>query len=57
LRVKIIKLSKNIEDRETPKSSTKKVEEKHFRLPERKNEEKSKSYAEVIKGRNHGQKE
>jgi hypothetical protein len=36
-------------------SSIENVEEKHSRLPEKKNEEKSKSYAEVLKGRNHGQ--
>jgi hypothetical protein len=52
LRVKIIKLNKNIEERETSTSSIKKDEEKHSRLPERKNEEKRKTYAEVLKGRN-----
>jgi chromosome segregation ATPase len=57
LRVKIVKLNKNVEERETSTSSVKKVEEKHSRLPERKNEEKGKSYAEVLKGRNHGQQE
>jgi chromosome segregation ATPase len=55
LRVKIVKLNKNIEERETSTSSVNKVEEKYSRFPERKNEEKS--YAEVLKGRNHGQQE
>jgi hypothetical protein len=54
LRVKIAKLSKNVEERETSTSSVKKVEEKYSRFPERKNEEKGKSYAELPKGRNHG---
>jgi hypothetical protein len=57
LRVKIVKLNKNFEDRETSTSSVKKFEEKHSRLSERKNEEKRKSYAEVIKRRNHGNQE
>jgi hypothetical protein len=57
LRAKIIKLNKNIEETETSTSSVENVEEKHSRLPEKKNEEKSKSYAEVLKGRNHGQPE
>jgi chromosome segregation ATPase len=50
LRVKIVKLNKNVEERETSTSSVKEVEEKSYRLPEGKNEEKPKSYAEVIKG-------
>jgi hypothetical protein len=54
LRVKIVKLNKNVEERETSTSSVKKVEEKHSRLPERKNQEKGKSYAEVLKEMNHG---
>jgi hypothetical protein len=40
-----------------PHHQVENVEEKHSRLPEKKNEEKSKSYAEVLKGRNHGQPE
>jgi hypothetical protein len=35
----------------------KRIEEKHSRLLENKNEENRKSYAEVLKGRNHGQPE
>ena len=50
LRVKFVKLNKNTEERETYTSSTKKAEEKCYRLLERKNEEKTKSYVEVIKG-------
>jgi hypothetical protein len=57
LRVKIIKLNKNIEERETSTSSINIFEENQSRFPERKNEEKRKSYAEVLKGRNHGQEE
>jgi hypothetical protein len=57
LRFKIIKLNKNIEDREKSTSSAKKVGEKHSRLQERKNEEKRNNYAELLKGRNHGQQE
>jgi hypothetical protein len=49
LRVKVVKLNKNVEEKETS-TSTVENEEKHSRLPERKNEEKRKSYAEVIKG-------
>jgi hypothetical protein len=56
-RVKIIKLRKNIEERETSTSSVKKLEENHYRLLERKNEERIKSYVEILKGRNHGQQE
>ena len=55
LRVKIVKVSKNVEERETSTSSKKKIGEKHSRLPERKNEEKGKSYVEVLKEWNHGQ--
>jgi hypothetical protein len=50
LRVKVVKLNKNTEERESSTSSVKKVEGKCYRLLERKNEEKDKSYAEVIKG-------
>ena len=57
LRVKIFKLNKNVEERETSTSLENKVEEKHSMFLERKNEEKRKSYAEVLKGRNHGQQE
>jgi hypothetical protein len=48
LRVKVVKLSKNVEEAST--SSVRKLEEKCHRLPEKKNEEKPKSYAKVIKG-------
>ena len=53
MRSKSIKLNKNVEEIE---KSTLIIdnEEKHSKLPEKKNEEKSKSYAEVLKGRNHG---
>jgi hypothetical protein len=54
LRFKIVKISKNIEEREMPTSSVENFEKKHSRLLENNNEEKRKSYAEVIKGRNHG---
>ena len=58
LRVKINKLGKNVEERETSTSSSiENVEEKNSKFPEKKNEEKRKSYAEVLKGRNHGQLE
>jgi len=55
LRVKVVNLSKNVEEAST--SSAKKVEEKSHKLPERKNEEKVKIYAEVLKGRNYSQQE
>jgi len=45
---------KNVEETISP---TQLVEEKYSRLPERKNEENLKSYAEVLKGRNLGQQE
>jgi septal ring factor EnvC (AmiA/AmiB activator) len=54
LRVKIVKLNKNIEETETS-TSVVENEEKHSTLLEKKNEENRKSYAEVLKGRNHGQ--
>ena len=54
LRVKVVKLSKNVEEIETSTSIIEN-EEKHSRLLEKKNEENRKSYAEVLKGRNHGQ--
>ena len=44
LRSKIIKLIKNIEEKKTFTSSIENVEEKHSKLPKRKNEEKSKIY-------------
>jgi hypothetical protein len=50
LRVKVVKLNKNVEERGSSTPSVKKVEEKCYRLLERKNEEKAKSYAEIIKG-------
>jgi hypothetical protein len=56
LRSKIFKLNKNIEETETS-TSVIENEEKHSRLLEKKNEENGKSYAEVIKGMNHGQPE
>jgi hypothetical protein len=56
LRSKIIKIKKSIEETETS-TSVIENEEKHSRLLEKKNEENRKSYAEVLKGRNHGQPE
>jgi hypothetical protein len=50
LRVKIVKLNKNVEERETSTSLVKEVEEKSFRLSEGENEENPKSYADIIKG-------
>jgi hypothetical protein len=44
LRVKVIKLSKNVEETETSTSAVEN-EDKHSRLSEKKNEENSKSYA------------
>jgi hypothetical protein len=55
-RVKIDKLNKKVEETETSKSVLEN-EEKHFTLLEKKNEENIKSYAEVLKGRDHGQLE
>jgi hypothetical protein len=54
LRSKIAKLNKNVEE---TKTSTLVIEneEKNSRFIEKKNEENRKSYAEVLKGRNHGQ--
>jgi chromosome segregation ATPase len=56
LRSKVIKLKKNVEE---AKRFTLVIEndEKHSRLLEKKNEENRESYAEVLKGRNHGQPE
>jgi hypothetical protein len=54
LRSKIVNLNKNVEETETS-TSVIENEEKHSRLLEKKNEENRKSYAEVLKGRKHGQ--
>jgi hypothetical protein len=56
LRSKIVNLNNNVEETETSTSIIEN-EEKHSRLLENKNEENRKSYAEVLKGRNHGQPE
>jgi chromosome segregation ATPase len=56
LRVKIVKFNKNAEETKTF-TSVVENEEKHSTLLEKKNEENRKSYAEVLKGRNHGQPE
>ena len=56
MRSKIVNLNKNIEGTETSTSIIEN-EEKHSRLLEKKNEENRKSYAEVLKGNNHGQLE
>jgi hypothetical protein len=56
LRSKIVKINMNV--KETERSTLViENEEKHSRLLEKKNEENRKSYAEVLKGRNHGQPE
>jgi hypothetical protein len=56
LRVKIEKLNKKV--KETEKfTSIVENEEKHSTLLEKKNEENRKSYAKLLKGRNHGQPE
>jgi hypothetical protein len=54
LRVKIFQLRNNVEETKKSTSSVENVEEKHSKLPKNKNKEKSKSYAEVLKGRNYG---
>jgi hypothetical protein len=56
LRSKIVKLNKNVEEKKTS-TSVIENEDKHSRLLEKKNEENRNSYAEVLKGRNHGQPE
>jgi hypothetical protein len=56
LRSKIVNLNNNVEETETSTSIIEN-EEKHSRLLEKKNEENTKSYTEVLKGRNHGQPE
>ena len=45
LRVKVVNINKNVEERGRSTPRVKKVEEKCYRLLERKNEEKAKSYA------------
>jgi septal ring factor EnvC (AmiA/AmiB activator) len=56
LSVKVIKLNNNVEETETSTSIIEN-EEKNSRFLEKKNEENRKSYAKVIKVRNHGQPE
>jgi hypothetical protein len=56
LRSKIVKLNMNVEETETS-TSVIENEEKHSRLLKKKNGENRKSYAEVLKGRNHDQLE
>jgi hypothetical protein len=56
LRVKIVKLNKNVEETKTS-TSVVENEEKHSTFLEKKNEENRKSYEKVLKGRNHGQPE
>ena len=56
MRSKIVKLNKNVEETETS-TSVIENEEKNSRFLEKKNEENRKSYAEVLKGRNHGKPE
>ena len=56
MRSKIVNLKNNVEETETSTSIIEN-EERHPRLLEKKNEENRKSYAEVLKGRNHGQLE
>jgi hypothetical protein len=48
LRSKIVKINKSVEETETSTSFIEN-EEKHSRLIEKKNEENTKSYAEVMK--------
>jgi hypothetical protein len=50
LRVKVVNLNKNVEEREISTPPIKKDEGKCCRLLESKNEEKAKSYVEVIRG-------
>jgi hypothetical protein len=50
LRVEVVKINKNIEHRGSSTPLVNKVEEKCFRMMEMKNEEKAKSYAEIIRG-------
>ena len=57
LRVKIINLNKNIIETKTSTSSVDNVEENPSMSLEKKNEENSKSYVEILKERNHGQQE
>jgi hypothetical protein len=56
LKFKVVKLNKNVAEIETY-TSVIENEEKHSRLLEKNNEENRKSYAKILKGRNHGQPE
>jgi len=49
-RIKVYKLNNIFEERGSSTPPVEKVEEKCYRLLERKNEEKDKNYAEVIRG-------
>ena len=51
LRFKVVNLSKNVENKGSSTPLVKIVEEKCYRFLVRENEEKDKSYAEVIRGR------
>jgi hypothetical protein len=57
LRIKVIKINRNIEERETSIYSVENVEETPSRSLEKKNEEETKSCVEVLKERTHGQQE
>jgi hypothetical protein len=52
-----VNTNKSIEKKENSTQPVKKVEEKCSRFPERKNEEKDKNYADILKGRDHSQQE
>jgi hypothetical protein len=54
-RIKVVNLSKNIKERRSSTPSIDKFEEKCYRLLERRNEEKAKSYEKII--RSHIKKE
>jgi hypothetical protein len=56
LRSKIVKINKNVEETETSTSFIEN-EEKNSKLLTKNNEENRKSYAKVLKGRNHGKPE
>ena len=56
MRSKIVKLNKKVEETKTS-ASVVENEEKHSRLLKKKSEENRKSYAEVLKGNNHGKPE
>jgi hypothetical protein len=49
--------TRNSRERGNSTQPVMKVEEKSSRLLEKKNEEKDKNYADILKGRNHGQQE